>query len=34
MYQLTIGSRGKGDFTARGREVAGTAVAHLTVDKP
>ncbi|MFJ8788226.1 serine/threonine-protein kinase [Streptomyces sp. NPDC102462] len=34
MYKLTIGYPGKGDFTARGREVAGTAVAHLTVDKP
>lgn len=34
MYKLTISYPGKGDFTARGREVAKTAIANLAVDKP
>lgn len=34
MYKLTISYPGKGDFTARGREVARTAIANLAVDKP
>ncbi|MGW7386686.1 serine/threonine-protein kinase [Streptomyces sp. NPDC054794] len=34
MYKLTVGYPGKGDFTARGREVARTAIAHLDVTKP
>ncbi|MGW1269242.1 serine/threonine-protein kinase [Streptomyces sp. NPDC002491] len=34
MYKLMIGYPGKGDFTARGREVARTAVAHLEIDRP
>ncbi|WP_416983619.1 serine/threonine-protein kinase [Streptomyces sp. T028] len=34
MYKLLIGYPGKGDFTARGREVARTAIANLAVDKP
>ncbi|MFD4555519.1 serine/threonine-protein kinase [Streptomyces sp. NPDC058469] len=32
MYRLTIGYPGKGDFTARGREVAKAAIANLDVD--
>lgn len=32
MYRLTISYPGKGDFTARGREVARTAIANLGVD--
>ncbi|MER6530819.1 serine/threonine-protein kinase [Streptomyces sp. NPDC001508] len=34
MYKLTIGYPGRGDFTARGREVARTAIEHLNVAKP
>ncbi|MFI0965299.1 protein kinase [Streptomyces sp. NPDC021080] len=34
MYRLTVGYPGKGDFTARGREVAEAAIANLDVDKP
>ncbi|MFE7975364.1 serine/threonine-protein kinase [Streptomyces shenzhenensis] len=34
MYRLTVSYPGKGDFTARGREVARTAIEHLSVDKP
>ncbi|MCX5268436.1 serine/threonine-protein kinase [Streptomyces sp. NBC_00199] len=34
MYKLMIGYPGKGDFTARGREVARTAIAHLEIDRP
>ncbi|MDX3579420.1 serine/threonine protein kinase, partial [Streptomyces sp. FL07-04A] len=33
MYKLIVGYPGKGDFTARGREVARTAMAHLEVDR-
>ncbi|MEV0120927.1 serine/threonine-protein kinase [Streptomyces sp. NPDC050703] len=33
MYRLMIGYPGKGDFTARGREVAETAIAELELDK-
>jgi len=33
MYRLTISYPGDGDFTARGREVAKTAIANLDVDK-
>jgi hypothetical protein len=33
MYKLTISYPGKGDFTARGREVAKTAIANLDIDK-
>ncbi|WP_062640404.1 serine/threonine-protein kinase [Streptomyces maremycinicus] len=33
MYKLMIGYPGKGDFTARGREVARTAIANLKIDK-
>ncbi|MEV5780250.1 serine/threonine-protein kinase [Streptomyces sp. NPDC052287] len=33
MYKLTISYPGKGDFTARGREVARTAIANLDIDK-
>ncbi|MGW0628719.1 serine/threonine-protein kinase [Streptomyces sp. NPDC002758] len=33
MYKLTISYPGKGDFTARGREVAQTAIANLDLDK-
>ncbi|MFL4948633.1 protein kinase domain-containing protein [Streptomyces sp. MMS24-I31] len=33
MYKLTVGFPGKGDFTARGREVARTAIANLDVDE-
>ncbi|MFF4469255.1 serine/threonine-protein kinase [Streptomyces sp. NPDC001599] len=32
MYKLTVSYPGKGDFTERGREVAGTAVANLDID--
>ncbi|MFI8530737.1 serine/threonine-protein kinase [Streptomyces aquilus] len=32
MYKLTISYPGKGDFTARGQEVAKTAIAELDVD--
>jgi hypothetical protein len=32
MYKLTISYPGKGDFTARGQEVAKTAIASLDVD--
>ncbi|MET9351460.1 serine/threonine-protein kinase [Streptomyces sp. NPDC006617] len=32
MYKLTVSYPGKGDFTDRGREVAGTAVANLEID--
>ncbi|MFF4348028.1 serine/threonine-protein kinase [Streptomyces sp. NPDC001530] len=34
MYKLTISYPGKGDFTARGREVAKAAIANLDIDKP
>lgn len=34
MYKLLIGYPGKGDFTARGQEVARTAIANLDVDRP
>ncbi|MCK1818765.1 serine/threonine protein kinase [Streptomyces sp. XM83C] len=34
MYKLTVSYPGKGDFTARGREVARLAIANLDVDKP
>ncbi|MCX4989000.1 serine/threonine-protein kinase [Streptomyces sp. NBC_00568] len=34
MYRLTISYPSKGDFTARGREVARTAIANLDIDKP
>ncbi|WP_030317187.1 serine/threonine-protein kinase [Streptomyces sp. NRRL B-3229] len=34
MYKLTVGYPGRGDFTARGREVARTAIANLSVDRP
>ncbi|OLZ71016.1 serine/threonine protein kinase [Streptomyces sp. IMTB 2501] len=33
MYRLTVGYPGKGDFTARGREVARAAIANLDIDK-
>ncbi|MFF7274555.1 serine/threonine-protein kinase [Streptomyces griseorubiginosus] len=33
MYKLTVSYPGKGDFTARGREVARTAIANLGVDR-
>jgi hypothetical protein len=33
MYKFTISYPGKGDFTARGREVARTAIANLDVDR-
>lgn len=33
MYKLTISYPGKGDFTARGREVARTAIANLDIDQ-
>jgi serine/threonine protein kinase len=33
MYKLTVGYPGKGDFTARGREVARTAIANLDIDQ-
>ncbi|GGN83226.1 protein kinase [Streptomyces albiflavescens] len=33
MYKLTISYPGRGDFTARGREVAKAAVANLDIDK-
>ncbi|MFI2413614.1 serine/threonine-protein kinase [Streptomyces sp. NPDC018947] len=32
MYKLTVSYPGKGDFTARGREVAETAIANLDID--
>ncbi|MEU6535056.1 serine/threonine-protein kinase [Streptomyces sp. NPDC047000] len=34
LYKLTIGYPGKGDLTARGREVARTAITNLHIDKP
>ncbi|MEU2710961.1 serine/threonine-protein kinase [Streptomyces sp. NPDC007205] len=34
MYTLTIGYPGRGDFTARGREVARAAIANLDLTKP
>ncbi|WP_329013937.1 serine/threonine-protein kinase [Streptomyces sp. NBC_01601] len=34
MYKLVVGYPGKGDFTARGREVADEAIAGLRFDKP
>ena len=34
MYKLTVGYPGRGDFTARGREVARAAIANLSVDRP
>ncbi|MFF1767632.1 serine/threonine-protein kinase [Streptomyces sp. NPDC058249] len=33
MYKLTVSYPGKGDFTARGREVARAAIANLGIDK-
>ncbi|MFC9847398.1 serine/threonine-protein kinase [Streptomyces sp. NPDC060223] len=33
MYKLTISYPGKGDFTARGREVARTAIANLDINQ-
>ncbi len=33
MYKLTISYPGKGDFTARGREVAKTVISNLDIDK-
>ncbi|SER58171.1 serine/threonine protein kinase [Streptomyces sp. yr375] len=33
MYRLTVGYPGTGDFTARGREVARTAIANLALDQ-
>lgn len=33
MYELAVGYPGKGDFTARGREVAKTAIANLDINK-
>ncbi|MEV1066156.1 serine/threonine-protein kinase [Streptomyces sp. NPDC050263] len=33
MYKLMIGYPGKGDFTARGREVASAAIANLKIDR-
>ncbi|MEU6545556.1 serine/threonine-protein kinase [Streptomyces sp. NPDC046859] len=33
MYKLSVGYPGKGDFTARGREVAQTAIDHLEIGK-
>ena len=33
MYKLTISYPGKGDFTARGREVARTAIANLDINE-
>ncbi|WP_333775957.1 serine/threonine-protein kinase [Streptomyces sp. IBSBF 3136] len=34
LYRLTVGYPGKGDFTARGREVAKTAIANLEIRTP
>ncbi|MFG2603768.1 serine/threonine-protein kinase [Streptomyces sp. NPDC048514] len=34
MYELTVGYPGKGDFTARGREVAAAAIANLDITRP
>ncbi|MFF0832084.1 MULTISPECIES: serine/threonine-protein kinase [unclassified Streptomyces] len=34
LYRLTVGYPGRGDFTARGREVARTAIANLEIKKP
>jgi hypothetical protein len=34
MYKLTVGYPGKGDFTARGREVARAAIAGVDIEKP
>ncbi|MCF0089524.1 MULTISPECIES: serine/threonine-protein kinase [unclassified Streptomyces] len=34
MYQVAVSYPGKGDFTARGREVARTTLANLDIDKP
>ncbi|MET7674229.1 serine/threonine-protein kinase [Streptomyces seoulensis] len=34
MYKLVVGYPGKGDFTARGREVARQAIAGVRFDKP
>ncbi|MEU3842365.1 serine/threonine-protein kinase [Streptomyces sp. NPDC028635] len=34
MYKLTVSYPGKGDFTARGRDVARVAIANLDVDQP
>lgn len=33
LYKLTVSYPGKGDFTARGREVARTVIANLDIDK-
>jgi hypothetical protein len=33
MYKLTVSYPGKGDFTARGREVASAAITNLDIDK-
>ncbi|MEU4036016.1 serine/threonine-protein kinase [Streptomyces collinus] len=34
LYRLTVGYPGKGDFTARGREVARTAIANVEIRTP
>lgn len=34
LYRLTVGYPGSGDFTARGQEVARTAIANLEIQKP
>ncbi|WP_251094581.1 serine/threonine-protein kinase [Streptomyces sp. Caat 7-52] len=34
MYELAVGYPGRGDFTARGREVAKAAIANLEITKP
>ncbi|NUR04536.1 MAG: serine/threonine protein kinase [Streptomyces sp.] len=34
LYKLIVSYPGKGDFTARGREVAQAAIANLAIDKP
>jgi serine/threonine protein kinase len=34
MYKVTVSYPGKGDFTARGREVAKTALANIDITKP
>ncbi|MFF7971691.1 hypothetical protein [Streptomyces sp. NPDC007905] len=34
LYRLSVGYPGKGDFTARGREVAKAAIANLDIKQP
>jgi hypothetical protein len=34
MYKVTVSYPGKGDFTARGRDVAKTALANIDITKP